>query len=194
MKQKAMRVARRAETMTLISIKEYGAAETASTAEAEIPRSLKTHLAEAHSEAAVANAELVEMRTEHRQMTLAESPVTRTATSVTAAAQESTAKRAMTLLKVSKAELAYYSKRPTQSDSDACSGAATTAVAAEVALKATIEDLAQKLANEREDSLRQLRAMSAELLRGRNEATCEMQESQMMLEELGIKYKAAHSA
>ena len=36
--------------------------------------------------------------------------------------------------------------------------------------------------------------MSAELLRVRDEATGELQESQIKLEELGQKYKAAHSA
>ncbi len=113
---------------------ESGAADTTSTAVAEIPRSLKALLAEVHGVAA-ANAELVEMRTEHRQMTLAESPFTRTATSATPAARESTAKRAMTLLKICKAELADYSIRPRQSESDARSGAATTAAEAAAALR-----------------------------------------------------------
>ncbi len=84
---------------------ESGAAQTASTATAEI-ESLKAQLAKANSVAADAITARDEMRTEHRQRTSAESPVTRTAASVTAAARESksTANRAITLLKICKAE------------------------------------------------------------------------------------------
>ncbi len=92
-------------------------------------------MAEAHGVAATANAELDEMRIEQRQMTSAESPATRMATSVTAAAQESNATRATTLLKVCKAELDAYSMRPRRSESDQCSGAATTAAEAAAALE-----------------------------------------------------------
>ena len=82
----------------------------------------------------------------------------------------------MTLLKMCKAELADYSTWPRQSESHARSGTATTAAAAIAALNKQLSD------------------MSAELLRGRKEATVELQDSQMKLEELGIKFKAAHTA
>ncbi len=80
--------------------------------------SLQAQLAEALSAASTANAELAGLRTEHRQLTLAESSCSKTATSETAAARKSrtSALEAVSLLKTCKAELAEYGTRLRQSE------------------------------------------------------------------------------
>ncbi len=84
-------------------------------------KSLEAQLAKAHSAGAAAVAERNEMRTEHRQMSLAESSFMKTATSETAAARDAKASavKATSLLKDSRAELAGVSTRLRKSESDA---------------------------------------------------------------------------